>query len=56
MIDHVWRERLALANRLMCIAPINAALFAEVCHLETWRRRAIRVAKRLRYLLRRTER
>lgn len=54
MIDHIWRERLTLADRLMCIAPINATLFAEVCRLETLRRAAIRTAKRLRALLRRS--
>jgi CelD/BcsL family acetyltransferase involved in cellulose biosynthesis len=54
MIDHVWRERLALADRLMCVAPINATLFAEVCRLEMLRRAAIRAGKGLRRLLRRT--
>jgi hypothetical protein len=52
MIDHVWRERLALADRLMCVAPINATLFAEVCRLEALRRAAIGMAKRMRRLLR----
>ncbi len=53
MIDHVWRERLALADRLMCVVPCNAGLFTQVCQLETARRAAIRLAKRLRGLLRR---
>ena len=53
MIDHVWRERLALADRLMCVVPCNAGLFTQVCQLETARRAAIRTAKRLRGLLRR---
>lgn len=53
MIDHVWRERLALADRLMCVVPCNAGLFTQVCQLETARRAAIRMAKRLRGLLRR---
>jgi hypothetical protein len=53
MIDHVWRERLALSDRLMCVVPCNAGLFTQVCQLETARRAAIRMAKRLRGLLRR---
>lgn len=53
MIDHVWRERLALSDRLICVAPCNAVLFAHVCGLESFRRSAIRAFKRLRDLLRR---
>jgi hypothetical protein len=53
MIDHVWRERLALADRLMCVVPCNAGLFTQVCQLETARRAAIRLAKRLRGFVRR---
>ncbi len=53
MIDHVWRERLALSDRLMCVVKCDAALFAHACTLETWRRKALDAAKRLRALLRR---
>jgi CelD/BcsL family acetyltransferase involved in cellulose biosynthesis len=54
MIDHVWRERLALSDRLMCVAKCDPTLFAHLCKLESWRRTAMNVAKRLRNLLRRT--
>ena len=46
MIDHLWRERLALADLL--IAPSAAALaqFRIARHLETLRRALIATAKR----------
>ena len=53
MIDHVWRERLALSDRLMCVAKCDPTLFAHLCKLESWRRTAINAARRLRNLLRR---
>jgi len=53
MIDHIWRERLALSDRLICVVKCDAALFAHACKLETWRRKALTMAKRLRDLLRR---
>ncbi len=53
MIDHIWRERLALSDRLICVVKCDAALFAHACKLETWRRKAMAMAKRLRDLLRR---
>jgi CelD/BcsL family acetyltransferase involved in cellulose biosynthesis len=53
MIDHIWRERLALSDRLICVVKCDAALFAHACKLETWRRKAMTMAKRLRDLLRR---
>ena len=48
MIDHLWRERLALADLL--IAPSAAALgqFAIARQLETLRRALIAAAKRVR--------
>lgn len=46
MIDHVWRERLAVADRLIAVTP--GAAFASACTLETLRRGAITLAKRLR--------
>ena len=53
MIDHVWRERLMLADRLMC--PISAASlsFGMACTLEGMRRSVIGLAKGGRGLLRR---
>ena len=53
MIDHVWRERLALSDRLMCVAKCDPTLFSHLCRLESLRRRAMSAAKRLRNLLRR---
>ena len=53
MIDHVWRERLALSDRLMCVAKCDPTLFSHLCRLESLRRTAIDTLKRLRNLLRR---
>jgi len=51
MIDHIWRERLALADRLIRPGPTSGARFAVTCTLEAIRRRAIVTAKRGRDLL-----
>ncbi|MCC6779976.1 MAG: GNAT family N-acetyltransferase [Hyphomicrobiales bacterium] len=56
MIDHIWRERLVLADRLLCAGAEDRLRFAVVCRLETWRRGAIEAAKTLRNRLRRTTR
>jgi hypothetical protein len=53
LIDHIWRERLVLADPLIRIGPDKAASFALACALEASRRAAIAGAKRLRDLLRR---
>ncbi len=53
MIDHVWRERLVLADRLMSVGPGGKSAFRVACTLEASRRAAIRSAKALRGLLRR---
>jgi hypothetical protein len=53
MIDHIWRERLALSDRLICVAKCDPTLFAHLCRMESLRRRALTAAKRLRSLLRR---
>jgi hypothetical protein len=52
MIDHLWRERLALSDRLIAVGG-SRLTFAFVRRLEAERRRAIRAAKRLRNRLRR---
>lgn len=52
MIDHVWRERLAVADRFMRVSADDAPVFAVACVLESLRRRAISCAKRLRDLVR----
>ena len=44
MIDHVWRERLALSDRLIALRP-SAMPFALACRIETLRRSAIAAAK-----------
>jgi CelD/BcsL family acetyltransferase involved in cellulose biosynthesis len=51
MIDHMWRERLALADRLIAVRPARMA-FAAACYLETLRRDAHDAAKSLRSRLR----
>ena len=53
MIDHVWRERLVLADRLIRVGPDGGAAFGLAGALEASRRAAIRGAKSLRRLLRR---
>jgi CelD/BcsL family acetyltransferase involved in cellulose biosynthesis len=46
MIDHVWRERLALSDRLIAVKP--SWTFALACQFERLRRGLIDAAKRLR--------
>ncbi len=53
MIDHIWRERLALADRLISLAPGKPLRFRLACTLEASRRGAIAAAKSMRNLLRR---
>jgi CelD/BcsL family acetyltransferase involved in cellulose biosynthesis len=47
MIDHLWRERLALADRLLAVRPAPLA-FPLACRLEALRRTTIATAKTLR--------
>lgn len=54
MIDHVWRERLVLADRLVSVGPESNTAFRLACALETGRRAAVASAKQLRALMRRT--
>jgi CelD/BcsL family acetyltransferase involved in cellulose biosynthesis len=51
MIDHVWRERLALSDRLIELRP-SALRFAIGCCIEGLRRAAIKTAKTVRNRLR----
>jgi hypothetical protein len=44
MIDHLWRERLALCDRLIAVRPAPFA-FALACWIERLRRGAIAAAK-----------
>jgi CelD/BcsL family acetyltransferase involved in cellulose biosynthesis len=53
MIDHIWRERLALSDRLMCVAKCDPTLFSHLCKMESLRRSAIDKLKWLRGVLRR---
>jgi len=46
VMDEVWRERLALCDRLIAVRP--QALFSVVCRLETLRGAAIAAAKTIR--------
>jgi hypothetical protein len=50
MIDHLWRERLALCDRLLPIRP--DAPFARARLLEGWRRAARAGAKSVRGFIR----
>jgi CelD/BcsL family acetyltransferase involved in cellulose biosynthesis len=52
MIDHIWRERLALADQLMSVGPQQRGAFAFAGALERARRAAIAGLKKLRDLLR----
>lgn len=51
MIDHIWRERLAVSDRLVALRP-SAWPFGLVCRLEALRRSAIVALKALRDRLR----
>jgi CelD/BcsL family acetyltransferase involved in cellulose biosynthesis len=51
MIDHLWRERLPIADWLVALEP--GATFGFACRLETARRHAVTLARRLRERLRR---
>jgi CelD/BcsL family acetyltransferase involved in cellulose biosynthesis len=53
MIDHIWRERLPLADRLVQPGPHGGAAFAVTRALEAARTSTIAAAKRARDLLRR---
>ena len=53
MIDHVWRERLGLADRLLRVGGDHSLGFAAACRLEGLRRTAIAGLKTLRERLRR---
>jgi CelD/BcsL family acetyltransferase involved in cellulose biosynthesis len=51
MIDHVWRERLVLSDRLIALRP-SVVPFALACGVETLRRSALTAAKAARDRLR----
>jgi CelD/BcsL family acetyltransferase involved in cellulose biosynthesis len=53
MIDHVWRERLVLAERLVRVRPGGTLTFALACALEALRHAVVATAKTARNLLRR---
>jgi CelD/BcsL family acetyltransferase involved in cellulose biosynthesis len=53
MIDHVWRERVALADRLMCVVRCDQTLFEHACKMESVRRSTMNGLKYLRGLFRR---
>ncbi len=45
MIEHIWRERLHLADRLIAPGPASASIFYLACTLEGARRGAVQIAK-----------
>jgi CelD/BcsL family acetyltransferase involved in cellulose biosynthesis len=53
MIDHIWRERLGLADQLVRLGPQPHLAFAVACRLERLRRSAIAGLKRVRQHARR---
>jgi CelD/BcsL family acetyltransferase involved in cellulose biosynthesis len=56
MIDHVWRERIALSDRLIAADPHAGRAFGAARRLEAWRRRGWAAAKRVRDLMQRASR
>jgi hypothetical protein len=52
MIGHIWRERLALSDRLIAVRPGARVAFATACRLERVRRAAEHLARRLKSRLR----
>jgi hypothetical protein len=52
MIDHIWRERLPLADRLIDVRPDAARSFSLACTMESLRRNAINAVKTARDALR----
>jgi hypothetical protein len=53
MIDHLWRERLELADFLIAPSNVSLSQFGVARHLESLRRTLISTAKNLRDGLRR---
>jgi Acetyltransferase (GNAT) domain len=53
MIDHIWRERLSLVDRLISPGPGSALTFRFACELERARRAALQIAKATRDFARR---
>jgi hypothetical protein len=51
LMDHLWRDRLAMADMMISVGP--GANFAFACRLESMRRDAIAMAHRMRDVLRR---
>jgi hypothetical protein len=52
MIDHLWRERLAVSDRLIALRPCVMP-FALACRIETLRRSATALARAARHRIRR---
>lgn len=53
MINHLWRERLVLSDRLIALRPHDSVRFGLACNLETLRRTAIGAARSIRNTIRR---
>lgn len=53
MIDHIWRERIALCDRLIAVDPNDELKFAATCRLEALRGHTLVAARGLRGLMRR---
>jgi hypothetical protein len=51
LMDHLWRDRLAMADVMVALGP--GASFALACRMETTRRDALAMARRMRDVLRR---
>jgi CelD/BcsL family acetyltransferase involved in cellulose biosynthesis len=56
MIDHVWRERMALSDRLIAADPRAERAFCAARRLEAWRCRGRAAAKQLREVVQRASR
>jgi CelD/BcsL family acetyltransferase involved in cellulose biosynthesis len=53
MIDRIWRERMALCDRLVAVDPNDGLAFAAARRLEALRTTGLATARRLRHLMRR---
>ncbi len=51
LMDHLWRDRLAMADVMIALGP--GGNFALACRIETMRRDAMAMARRVRDMLKR---
>lgn len=54
MIDRLWRERLTVSDRLLCVRPEAGIVFSFACRMERLRRAAIAAVRAMRQAMKRT--